>query len=88
MPSTISPGLMSAPVMMRAYSTTPTAKPARSYSPTGYMPGISAVSPPISAQPGLFAAEGDALDDFGGGLHIQLAAGEIIEEEQRLRTLH
>ena len=25
--------------------------PARSYSPSGYMPGISAVSPPISAQP-------------------------------------
>ena len=29
----------------------PTAKPARSYSPAGYMLGISAVSPPISAQP-------------------------------------
>ena len=37
---------------------------------------------------GLFAAERDALDDFGGGIHIELAAGEIIEEEQRLRALH
>src|SRR3569832_2231260 len=27
------------------FSTTPTAKPARSYSPSAYMPGISAVSP-------------------------------------------
>ena len=27
------------------------AKPAKSYSPAGYMPGISAVSPPIKAQP-------------------------------------
>ena len=32
-------------------STTPTAKPATSYSPSGYMPGISAVSPPSNAQP-------------------------------------
>ncbi len=37
---------------------------------------------------GLFATERDALDDLGGGIHIQLAAGEIIEEEQRLRALH
>ena len=28
------------------FSTAPTAKPAKSYSPGGYMPGISAVSPP------------------------------------------
>ena len=32
-------------------STAPTEKPARSYSPSAYMPGISAVSPPIRAQP-------------------------------------
>ncbi|CFN79844.1 Uncharacterised protein [Bordetella pertussis] len=37
--------------MMADLSTAPTAKPARSYSPSGYIPGISAVSPPISAQP-------------------------------------
>jgi hypothetical protein len=39
------------PSMIFDFSTAPTAKPARSYSPSGYMPGISAVSPPISAQP-------------------------------------
>ena len=33
------------------FSTAPTVKPARSYSPGGYMSGISAVSPPISAHP-------------------------------------
>jgi hypothetical protein len=32
-------------------STAPTAKPARSKSPFGYMPGISAVSPPSRQQP-------------------------------------
>ena len=37
--------------MIFDFSTAPTAKPARSYSPAGYMLGISAVSPPISAQP-------------------------------------
>ena len=35
------------------FSTAPTVKPARSYSPGGYMSGISAVSPPISAQPAI-----------------------------------
>ncbi|MNY17266.1 hypothetical protein D3C86_1505720 [compost metagenome] len=39
------------PSMILRFSTAPTAKPARSYSPSGYMLGISAVSPPISAQP-------------------------------------
>ncbi len=42
---------MSEPVSMRLRSTAPTMKPARSYSPRAYMPGISAVSPPMSAQP-------------------------------------
>ena len=37
---------------------------------------------------GLFAAEGDALDDFGGGLHVELAAGKVVEEEQRFCALH
>ena len=50
-PRTMSPLRTVAPVRMLDFSTTPTAKPARSYSPDGYMPGISAVSPPISAQP-------------------------------------
>jgi hypothetical protein len=44
-------GTIARPSMMRSFSTTPTQNPARSYSPCGYIPGISAVSPPISAQP-------------------------------------
>ncbi|MNT24184.1 hypothetical protein D3C72_1596440 [compost metagenome] len=50
-PSTTSPACTFWPVRILLFSTAPTAKPARSYSPSGYMPGISAVSPPISAQP-------------------------------------
>ncbi|MCY1212281.1 hypothetical protein D9M72_240140 [compost metagenome] len=50
-PSTTSPGLTFWPVRIFDFSTAPTAKPARSYSPAGYMPGISAVSPPMRAQP-------------------------------------
>ena len=50
-PNTTSPGLTFWPVKILDFSTAPTAKPARSYSPSGYMPGISAVSPPIKAQP-------------------------------------
>jgi hypothetical protein len=50
-PSTTSPAVMDSPVRIFDFSTAPTAKPAKSYSPAGYMPGISAVSPPISAQP-------------------------------------
>ncbi len=50
-PSTTSPSAIVLPSMILLFSTAPTAKPARSYSPSGYMPGISAVSPPISAQP-------------------------------------
>ena len=37
---------------------------------------------------GLFATVSNALDDFGGGGHVQLAAGEVVEEEQRFGTLH
>src|SRR3546814_13206179 len=37
---------------------------------------------------GQFATAGDALDHGGGGVHVQLAAGEVVEEEQRLGTLH
>ena len=49
--STTSPSCTCWPARIFAFSTAPTAKPARSYSPAGYMPGISAVSPPIRAQP-------------------------------------
>ena len=50
-PSTTSPVCTFCPVKIFDFSTAPTAKPAKSYSPAGYMPGISAVSPPIKAQP-------------------------------------
>ena len=49
-PRTTSPGVTPAPLKIFDFSTAPTQKPARSYSPAGYMPGISAVSPPINAQ--------------------------------------
>jgi hypothetical protein len=51
------------------------------------MPGISAVSPPISAAR-LPATFGDAAHHRGCGVHVQLAAGEIVEKEQRLGALH
>ena len=70
------------------FSTAPTAKPARSYSPAGYMPGISAVSPPISAQPASSQPWAMPLDHRGGRVHVELAAGEVVEEEQRLGALH
>ncbi len=34
------------------------------------------------------AAFGDAGDDRSGGFRVELAAGEIVEEEQRFRALH
>ncbi len=46
-----SPTRMDEPSTMRALSTRPTQNPARSYSPGAYISGISAVSPPSSAQP-------------------------------------
>jgi hypothetical protein len=42
-----SPAVMPEPSTMADFSATPTANPARSYSSSSYMPGISAVSPPI-----------------------------------------
>ena len=36
----------------------------------------------------LFATLGDALDDVGGDGHVQLAASEVVEEEQRFGALH
>jgi hypothetical protein len=51
------------------------------------MPGISAVSADQGAA-GELAALRDALDDIGRDLRVELAAGEIVEEEKRLRTLH
>ncbi len=36
----------------------------------------------------LAAALGDPLDDPPGGLDVERGGGEIVEEDQRLRTLH
>ena len=52
------------------------------------MPGISAVSPPISAQPASPAAVAMPATTCGADLGLELAAGEIVEEEQRLGALH
>eukprot|EP01092_Planopodium_desertum_P014841 TRINITY_DN7609_c0_g4_i2.p2 TRINITY_DN7609_c0_g4~~TRINITY_DN7609_c0_g4_i2.p2 ORF type:complete len:374 (-),score=160.05 TRINITY_DN7609_c0_g4_i2:543-1664(-) len=37
---------------------------------------------------GLGAAIGDAAHDGGGGVDVQLAGGEVVQEEQRLGALH
>ena len=37
---------------------------------------------------GQLAAARDTLDHIGGGSDIELAAGEVVEEKQRLGTLH
>ena len=51
MPMSTSPLRTLLPSSSSDFSTAATQNPARSYSPGGYMSGISAVSPPISAQP-------------------------------------
>ena len=52
------------------------------------MPGISAVSPPISAQPAWRQPSAIAGDDALGDVALELAGREIVEEEQRLGALH
>jgi hypothetical protein len=68
------------------FSTTPTAKPARSYSPVRvharHLGGFTADQRTASQ----FAALGNAADDRSGGVDIELAAGEVVEEEQRFGT--
>jgi hypothetical protein len=51
------------------------------------MPGISAVAADERTA-GFFATGGDAGDDGRADLGFELAAGEVIEEEQWFRTLH
>ena len=51
------------------------------------MPGISAVSPPISAQPAMRQPSAMPGDDPLGDAVVELAGGEIVEEEQRLGAL-
>ena len=52
------------------------------------MPGISAVSPPISAQPACSQPAAMPLTTVGGDVDVELAAGEVVEEEERLGALH
>ena len=52
------------------------------------MPGISAVSPPISAQPAWRQPSAMPAIDALGDAGVELAGGEIVEEEQRLGALH
>ena len=51
------------------------------------MPGISAVSPPISAQPACRQPSAMPAITERAVCHVELAAGEIVEEEQRLGAL-
>src|SRR5207249_9648319 len=44
-------------------------------------------SPADERAAGELAAPRDALDDFGGGRDVELAAGEIVEKEKRLSAL-
>ena len=88
MPTSTSPACTLLPSSNFDFSTAATQNPARSYSPGGYMSGISAVSPPISAQPDSVAARGDAADDRRGGLDVEFAGREIIQEEQGFGALH
>ena len=69
-----------------ALSTTPTAKPARSYSPGGYMPGSSAVSPPSSAQPARRQPSAMPSITRVACSTSSFAGGEVVEEEQRSRA--
>ena len=55
--------------------------------PSAYMPGISAVSPPISAQPACRQPSAIAGDTRSATPLSSFAGGEIVEEEQRLGAL-
>ncbi len=72
--------------MIFDFSTAPTAKPARSYSRRPACPA-SPRSPPISAHPASSQPR-DAADHARRSVDVQPAAGEVVEEEQRLGTLH
>ena len=52
------------------------------------MPGISAVSPPISAQPARRQPSAMPATIAASGLDLEPAGGVVVEEEQRLGALH
>ena len=51
-------------------------------------PGISAVSPPIRAQPAWRQPSAMPSTTTGADFGVELAGGEVVEEEQRLGALH
>ncbi len=77
-----SPSATRAPSTIFRRATTPTAKPARSYSPAAYIPGSSAVSPPRSAQPLSLHAAAIPATTFSATRDVELARGEVVEEEE------
>ncbi len=85
---TASPGAIDRPSMTADFSTTPTANPARSYSPSGYMPGISAVSPPIRAHPASSQPAAMPPITRAATSTSSLPASEVIQEKQGLGTLN
>ncbi len=52
------------------------------------MPGMLGRLAADQRAAGLLAAGGDALDHVGRDVDVELAAGEVVEEEQRLGALH
>ena len=52
------------------------------------MPGISAVSPPTSAQPACAQPSAMPAMTAAADADVELAGGEVVEEEQRLGALH
>ena len=69
-------------------SAAPTAKPAEVVIAVLVEPGHFGGLAADQRAAGFPAAFGDAGDDGGGGLRIELAAGKIVQEEQRLGALH
>ncbi len=86
-PTNTSPVRTFEPSINCDFSTAPTVNPAISYSPSAYMPGISAVSPPTKAQPALSTTLGDAGNDGFDFLRFVAADGHVIEKFERLGAL-
>ena len=85
-PRMTSPGATPSPVSAWPRSTAPTRSPRGRSRRAAYMPGISAVSPPISAQPP-GGSPRRCPRRRRGHFVVELAGGEIVEEEQRLGAL-
>ncbi len=87
-PSSTSPGRMPAPVMSFSLSTTPTIKPARSYSPIGIKAGhLRRFAADESASVGP-AGLGQAGNHLFRHLIFEFAGGEVVQEEERRCALY